>query len=116
MEEKNSTIEQQIRNTIKEAMEVFHRENVGMIERTIDRVVNGKIDDFRKDQCEVNKRQDATLARIEKQTKDVVDFYDGSSTFFKVSVVMAKWITIVAGGAVAVWAFIKFVVNGAMIK
>ncbi len=114
------TIEEQIQTTISDSMGKHQEAMIKVVETTIGVKVNGKIEDFRKAQdkvneaqLEVNKHQNEALENILKQTKDVIEFYNGSFSFFRSTKLVAGWITAVSAAGVALWAFIKFVVMSA---
>ena len=102
-------------------MEIAHAEQVTTIKETIQAKVNGKIDDFRKDQNLVNEAQNKILEAQNKTLEEIklsmagpVSVYKGSSGFFTGAKTGALWVTAIASACVAVWAFIKLVVFNAL--
>lgn len=106
--------EQFITETINKAMAIAHERQEVILIQTINKTVNGKIDSFREDQKVVNEKQNEDLKQIKDSVQKVIDVYDGSSKFFRVTKTAAAWITVVVSACVAVWAFIKFVVQSAI--
>jgi actin-like ATPase involved in cell morphogenesis len=114
MKKVTPTIEEQINSTIALAMKVAHDEQKDIIESTIKQTVNGKIDSFRADQKLVNDAQNQALEEIKKSVKNVIDLYEGSGKFFRTVKNMSAWVLTVTSGAIAMWAFIKFVILSAI--
>ncbi len=114
MTEKHLTIDEKIEAVIAQKMTQFHDENKIIIQQTIKETVNGKIDNFVKEQTKVNNAQNQALADIKKSTQGLVDLYNGSNSFFRTTKTSAIWITIILGACSAVWAFIKFVILAAI--
>ena len=116
MTKKHPNIEEQISLTISTEMSAAHREQVVVIKDTIQRLVNGKIDDFRKDQNLVNEAQNKSLDEIKNSVKGIIEVYDGSTKFFRVTKTASGWITAISAAILVVWAFIRFVVLSALPK
>ena len=95
----------------------MHQDIIPIIDRAVDKATekytNGKLRDFRREQDEVNKKQNEALEDIQFKTKSLIDLYDGSNNFFRTTGAVAVWIGKVSVALVASWAFIKFVVLSA---
>lgn len=91
---------------------------------TMNAKFNGKLDSFRaevqesiKEQNKVLEEQNKKLEQIYAHTKgtsEMLGLYNGFSSFSKGIWILAKWITALAGAALALWAFTKFVISSVL--
>lgn len=92
----------------------FAEQNVA-IAAVVVKTVNGKItnllselQDHRKKLGKRMDDQDKKLKTIETTTASAVRLYNGGSTFFRVSTLAGKWLSVMGGAAIILWEALKF--------